>query len=67
MAYLCKLITPINGIILDPFNGSGSTGKAAVRNGFNYIGIDLSQEYLDISKARIEHEISKNLNKGEKL
>ncbi len=59
MAYLCRLITPPKGIVLDPFNGSGSTGKAALREGFNYVGIDLSKEYLDISKARIENEINK--------
>ena len=59
MAYLCRLITPKGGTILDPFNGSGSTGKAAMREGFNYIGIDLDQDYIDISKARIEFELSK--------
>ena len=59
MAYLCRLVTPPGGTVLDPFNGSGSTGKAAIRENFNYVGIDLSQEYLDISKARIEYEISK--------
>lgn len=62
MAYLVKLITPKGGTVLDPFNGSGSTGKACAilkdRN-YKYIGIDLSQEYLDISKARIENEINK--------
>jgi site-specific DNA-methyltransferase (adenine-specific) len=58
MAYLCRLVTPPNGLILDPFNGSGSTCKAAVRENFNYVGIDLSQEYLDISKARIDNEIN---------
>ena len=60
MAYLVRLVTPKGGTVLDPFNGSGSTGKACVRENFNYIGIDLSQEYLDISKARIEHELNKN-------
>lgn len=59
MAYLCRLITPKGGTILDPFNGSGSTGKAAMREGFNYIGIDLDKEYIDISKARIEFELNK--------
>ncbi len=59
MAYLVRLVTPPNGTVLDPFNGSGSTGKACAREGFDYIGIDLSQEYLDISKARIEYEIEK--------
>ena len=62
MAYLVKLITPKGGTVLDPFNGSGSTGKACAilsdRN-YKYIGIDLSQEYLDISKSRIENELNK--------
>lgn len=59
MSYLCRLITPPGGTVLDPFNGSGSTGKACAREGFNYIGIDLSQDYIDISRLRIEHELKK--------
>lgn len=55
MRYLCRLITPPGGTVLDPFMGSGSTGKAAMLEGFNFIGVDLSQEYVDISRARIEH------------
>lgn len=54
MAYLCRLITPPGGTILDPFNGSGSTGKAAVREGFNYIGCELDPDYVEIARARIE-------------
>jgi site-specific DNA-methyltransferase (adenine-specific) len=53
MRYLCKLITPPNGIILDPFGGSGSTGKAAVMEGFRYILIEQSPEYVEIAKRRI--------------
>jgi len=53
MRYLCRLVTPPNGTVLDPFTGSGSTGKAAVLEGFNFIGIELSQEYADIADARI--------------
>lgn len=53
MRYLCRLITPPNGVILDPFTGSGSTGKAAVLEGFNFIGIEQSAEYVQIAKARI--------------
>lgn len=53
--WLVKLVTPPNGIVLDPFNGSGSTGRAAMINEFKYIGIDLSQEYIDISERRIQH------------
>ena len=60
MQYLVRLVTPNGGTVLDPFNGSGSTGKAVMyenkdRNkGYKYIGIELSEEYLEISKARIE-------------
>ena len=59
MRYLINLITPQNGTILDPFMGSGSTGKAAVRCGVNFIGIEKEQEYMDIASARIEHERNK--------
>lgn len=54
MAYLCRLITPPGGIVLDPFMGSGSTGKAAMREGFRFIGIEREPEYFDIACARIE-------------
>jgi site-specific DNA-methyltransferase (adenine-specific) len=55
MRYLCKLVTPPKGIVLDPFMGSGSTGKGAVLEGFEFIGIEQSAEYCEIAKARIEH------------
>jgi site-specific DNA-methyltransferase (adenine-specific) len=61
MQYLCRLITPPNGTILDPFLGSGSTGKAAMYEGFNFVGIELTDEYLPIAKARIEFALA-NLN-----
>ena len=54
MRYLCRLVTPPNGTVLDPFTGSGSTGKAAVLEGFNFIGVEQSAEYIEIAKARIE-------------
>jgi DNA modification methylase len=54
MRYLCRLITPPSGVILDPFMGSGSTGKAAILEGFRFIGIEKEAEYLEIAKARIE-------------
>lgn len=54
MRYLCRLITPPNGTVLDPFTGSGSTGKAAVLEGFKFIGIEQSAEYIEIAKARIQ-------------
>ena len=55
MAYLCRLVTPPGGVVLDPFMGSGSTGKAAMREGFRFIGCELSEEYAAIARARIEH------------
>ena len=57
MRYLCKLVTQPNGVILDPFTGSGSTGKAAVLEGFRFIGIELSDEYAEIARARISATI----------
>lgn len=58
MRYLCRLVTPPNGIVLDPFMGSGSTGKAAMLEGFRFIGIELDQGYFDIAKQRIESTIA---------
>ena len=54
MRYLCRLITPPNGTVLDPFTGSGSTGKAAVLEGFSFIGVEQSEEYIAIAEARIQ-------------
>lgn len=53
MAYLCRLVTPPGGLVLDPFTGSGSTGKAAVLEGFEFIGIEREAEYVAIAEARI--------------
>ena len=53
MAYLCRLITPPNGVVLDPYMGSGSTGKAAIREGFSFVGIELDTGYYEIAKARV--------------
>ena len=54
MAYLCRLVTPPGGIVLDPFMGSGSTGKAAVLEGFRFIGIEREAEYIEIARGRIQ-------------
>ena len=54
MRYLCRLITPPGGLILDPFVGSGSTGKAAMLEGFQFIGIEREAEYAEIARMRIE-------------
>jgi site-specific DNA-methyltransferase (adenine-specific) len=53
MQWLCRLVTPPAGVILDPFMGSGSTGIAADREGFSFIGFDLSPEYVEIARRRI--------------
>ena len=57
MAYLVRLVTPKGGVVLDPFMGSGSTGKAAVREGMQFVGIERESEYFDIAEARIQNEI----------
>ena len=54
MRYLCRLITPPGGLVLDPFMGSGSTGKAAMLEFFQFVGIDLTPEYYRIAEARIK-------------
>ena len=54
MRYLCRLVTPPGGIVLDPFMGSGSTGKASKLEGFSFIGIELDSDYFEIAKNRIE-------------
>jgi site-specific DNA-methyltransferase (adenine-specific) len=53
MRYLCRLVTPPGGTVLDPFMGSGSTGKAAMLEGFDFIGIERDSEYVKIAEARI--------------
>lgn len=53
MRYLCRLVTPKGGTVLDPFMGSGSTGKAAKLEGFDFIGIEREPEYVKIAEARI--------------
>lgn len=55
MRYLCRLVTPPAGLVLDPFTGSGTTGVAAVAEGFRFVGIEREKEYVDISKRRIEN------------
>ena len=54
MRYLCRLVTPVGGVVLDPFMGSGSTGRGAVLEGFGFIGIELDEGYFRIAKSRIE-------------
>lgn len=54
MTYLVRLVTPPGGVVLDPFMGSGSTGKAAVREGFDFIGIEREEEYVAIASKRLQ-------------
>jgi site-specific DNA-methyltransferase (adenine-specific) len=56
MQYLVRLVTPVGGTVLDPFMGSGSTGKACVLEGFDFIGIELDTEYCKIAQARIKYK-----------
>jgi site-specific DNA-methyltransferase (adenine-specific) len=53
MRYLIKLVTPTGGTVLDPFTGSGSTGKAALLDGFGFVGVELTKEYLPIIEGRL--------------
>jgi DNA modification methylase len=53
MRYLCRLVTPPKGIVLDPFMGSGSTGKAAVLEGFGFVGMELDADFFKIAQARV--------------
>lgn len=56
MAWLCRLLTPPGGTVLDPFMGSGSTGVGSLREGFRFIGVELGEKYFDISRLRIKRD-----------
>lgn len=53
MSWLCNLVTPPGGLILDPFMGSGSTGVAALQSGFDFVGVELSEDYTEVARRRI--------------
>ena len=55
MTYLCRLVTPVGGIVLDPFMGSGSTGIAARLEGFRFCGMEQDKSYFKIAESRIEN------------
>jgi site-specific DNA-methyltransferase (adenine-specific) len=55
--YLCRLVTPPGGIVLTPFNGSGTTGIASIREGFRFVGIDNNEDYIEIATNRIVQSI----------
>jgi site-specific DNA-methyltransferase (adenine-specific) len=55
MRYLIRLVTPPGGVVLDPFCGSGTTGCAAVLEGFDFLGVEMQSDYLTLAEARISH------------
>ena len=57
MRYLVRMVTPLSGTVLDPFTGSGSTGRAAMLEGAQFIGCELSPEYAEIARARIRYTL----------
>lgn len=63
MRWLCRLVTPPGGVVLDPFTGSGSTGCAAIAEGFRFIGFERDEEYVSIARARMVHAERKELEK----
>ena len=64
MKYLCRLITPKGGTVLDPFMGSGSTGMAAKEENFDFVGVEKQKEYFNIASARIESVETKSTLEG---
>jgi hypothetical protein len=60
MRYLCRLVTRPDGVIFDPFMGSGSTGKASMLEGFSFVGCEQIEDYIKIARRRIEHAIKEN-------
>jgi site-specific DNA-methyltransferase (adenine-specific) len=67
MQYLIRLVTPEGGVVLDPFAGSGSTGKAAILEGKQFIGIELTADYLPIIEGRLQHAYETTNTEGDDL
>jgi DNA modification methylase len=67
MRYLIKLVTPPGGTVLDPFTGSGSTGKAALLDGFQFVGVELTEEYLPIIEGRLKWANEQGVEIDERL
>ena len=57
MTWLIRLITPPGGVVLDPFAGSGTTGVAAIRAGFEFVGVEMTDEYIPLIEGRLRHEL----------
>jgi len=66
MRYLIKLVTPAGGTVLDPFTGSGSTGKAALLDGYQFLGVEMTADYLPIIQGRLEWAENEYLNAADK-
>lgn len=60
MRYLVRLVTPLGGTVFDPFMGSGSTGIAAIEEGFSFVGCEQQAEYIEIARRRIAKVLPKN-------
>jgi len=58
MQWLVRLVTPPGGLVLDPFTGSGSTGKAAMLEGFSFVGCEMDPDYARIARLRIDHAVN---------
>lgn len=58
MQWLVRLVTPPGGLVLDPFTGSGSTGKAAMLEGFSFVGCEMDPDYAKIARLRIDHAVN---------
>jgi len=67
MQYLIRLVTPEDGVVLDPFAGSGSTGKADILENKRFIGIELTADYLPIIEGRLQHAVETMNIKGDDL
>lgn len=67
MQYLVKMITPPNGIVLDPFCGSGTTGVACRLEGYNFVGMEQDPEYCKIAKSRIDNYVDKLIDNQEDI
>lgn len=67
MRWLVRLVTPPGGRVLDPFVGSGTTGIAAVLEGFDFVGIEREPEYVEIARARIAHWAGVKAREPERL
>ena len=67
MKYLCRLVTPPGGTVLDPWMGSGSTGRAALEEGFSFIGIDMDPDFVTTASARIAFSYKKTTNDNNPL